>query len=232
MDRTKRLHELQQIENENAKAQSRLAEIEEIMGDTPALRQARQQKQETQDELMRQTVRQTDCELQVGSLKQKIADAEKQLYSGSITNPKELSDRQAELASLNRRLESLEEECLEAMIAREDAEEAAEQAVVDLESVENEWATDQQDLLEEKRGLEARVEELADSRVELLSKIPEGDLEAYQGLRRSKGSRVVVELQHGACTGCAMEVPSALLQQVGGADLVFCGNCERILLAE
>ena len=232
MDRSSRLYQLQQLDNESSKAQSRLSEIETIMGDTPALREARQQKQEAQDELMRQTVRQTDCELQVGSLKQKITDAEKQLYSGSIRNPKELSDRQAELASLNRRLERLEEECLEAMIAREEADEAAEQASAQLENVEAEWATDQQDLLEEKRELEARVAEISDSRDKLLPDIPEGDLEVYQNLRRSKGNLVVVALQHGACTGCAMEVPSARLQQVGGSELVFCGNCGRVLLRE
>ncbi|HHS97780.1 MAG TPA: hypothetical protein ENK08_07760 [Chloroflexi bacterium] len=118
------------------------------------------------------------------------------------------------------------------MIGREEAEEAAQQAQEQLEAVEREWEAEQRALREEKDRLEAHLEEIAELRGTLLPSIPPGDLEVYRSLRQTKGGLAVARVVNGACVGCGMEVPSARLQAARGSELVFCGNCERVLLVE
>ncbi len=230
MERAKRLYRLQELDLEEEKVRRRLAEVEGALGETDQLRSARKAVEEASGTVRRWTVRQQDLELQVGALKKKIADSERRLYSGSIRNPKELSDLQAEVASLRRRLERREEELLEAMIGREDAEEEWQKAKERLEAVEREWAAEQERLREEKGRLEARLQEIGEARDALLPAILTGDLEIYRSLRQTKGGVAVAQVVDGACVGCGMQVPSARLQAARGDDLVFCGNCERILL--
>jgi len=232
MERARRLYRLQEMDLEEEKTRRRLSEVEAAIGETPTLQAARRAAREAAEAARRWSVRQQDLELQVGTLKKKIADSERRLYSGSIRNPKELSDLQAEVASLKRRLERVEEELLEAMIGWEEAEAKVEQARADLERVEEEWATEQEALQQERVRLQAHLEEVAEARAALLPSIPAGDLEVYRALRQTKGGLAVARVVDGACVGCGMEVPSARLQEARGGGLVFCGNCERILLVE
>jgi predicted nucleic acid-binding Zn-ribbon protein len=232
MDRAASLYQLQQLDNDAEQARSRLAEIASALGESPALRQARQMAEKTVDVLRQRGVRQRDLELQLSTLRQKISDSERKLYDGSIRNPKVLQDRQEELASLKRRLERTEEELLEAMIEREDAEGAAEQARVSLETTEGGWAAAQENLSMERAQLEARLAEIEEVRNALLPAIPAGDLSVYQNLRRTKGDSAVALVRGGICTGCWMEVPPARLNRVRRGMLLSCDNCERVLVLE
>ena len=232
MERLKSLYQLQQLDNEESEIQARLSEIEALAGDSPALQQARLDLEQAEEQVKHWTLQQQDIELQAGSLKQKITESEQALYSGSTTNPKELSERQSELTSLKRRLENMEEELLEAMIEREEAEAISARAQTHLEQAESEWSKDQQDLLSEKESLQERLEKVTTGRDELVPGIPADDLRVYQNLRGSKGGSAVALIQGGICAGCGMEVPSARLARAGEKGLFFCGNCERILLPE
>lgn len=229
MKRATRLYRLQQLDDERQQAQDRVEEIKTILEDDTALREARQKAEQTEEEARRWAVQQRDLELQASTLKQKIASSEKRLYSGDVTNPKELSDLQAEGVSLRERLERVEEQILETMIEREGAEEAAEKAQRQLERIERERSQRHEELREEREQLENRLEETRRARAELVSSIPQQDLRAYEELRRAKRGLAVAAVRGKACTGCGMEVPSAKLQRARGEGLVFCDNCGRIL---
>lgn len=224
-----RLYRLQQLDDEREQALDRLSEIDATLKDDTALREARQRAEETEGQARQWAVQQRDLELQASSLKQKIASSKKRLYSGEVTNPKELSDLQAEGVSLKERLERVEEEILETMIAREGAEEAAEKARQQLERIERQRAEQGEELLEERKQLEERLAETARARAELVSSIPQRDLQAYDEIRRAKRGLAVVSVRGKACTGCGMEFPSAKLQRARDEELVFCDNCGRIL---
>ncbi len=232
VERVRRLFRLQELDLEEGKIRRRLSEIEAALGETAALRSAREAAEKARERARDLSVRQQDLELQIEGLKKKIADSERRLYSGSVRNPKELSDLQAEVASLRRRLDRLEEDLLETMIAREEAEEEDRTAQANLKRVETEWSSEQGALREEKERLEGRLEEIAADRAGLLPAIPPVDLETYRALQVAKGGLVVARVVNDACIGCGMEVPSARLQAAKAGDLVFCGNCERILLVE
>ncbi len=232
MSRAAALYRLQQLDLEEEKGRRRLSEIAACLGETSALRRARERAEETVAEVQRWAVRQRDLELEVEGIKGEIAAAERRLYDGGLRNPKELSDLQAKVASLHRLLEKKEEELLEAMIAREEAAAAREEARARLEEVQAAWSNDQAALQKEKEGLESRLGEIAREREALLPRIPADDLATYRALRRTKGGTAVAVMRAGACTACGMEVPSGRMERAREAGLFFCGNCERILVPE
>ncbi len=232
MNRAINLYRLQQLDQEEESLRRRLREVVAALGETPALREARQAAQRAADEAHRWTVRQRDLELAVQGLKDEIASAERTLYNGSVRNPKTLDELQKKAVSLKKLLEKREEELLEAMIAREEAEEAQEQARAHLAEVEAVWKQDQAALEAEKEQLEGRLAEIGRARAALLPAIPREDLELYRALRRTRGGLAVAVMRAGACTACGMEVPSGRLERARESDLFFCGNCERILIPE
>ena len=71
----------------------------------------------------------------VNKQKVKIEQSEASLYSGNVTNPKELQDLQNEAAALKRYLVTLEDRQLEAMLEVETAEQSKQAALDKLEGV-------------------------------------------------------------------------------------------------
>ncbi|MDW7992668.1 MAG: C4-type zinc ribbon domain-containing protein [Anaerolineae bacterium] len=232
MNRAVLLYRLQQLDQEEESLRRRLREVTAALGETPALQETRQAAARAADEVHRWAVRQRDLELAVQGLKGEIAAAERTLYNGSVRNPKALDELQKKVVSLKKLLEKREEELLEAMIAREEAEEAQKQARARLAEVESAWQRNQAVLEAEKAQLEARLAEIGRARAALIPSISREDLELYRNLRRIKGGLAVAVMRFGACTACGMEVPSGRLERARETDLFFCGNCERILLPE
>ena len=52
----------------------------------------------------------------------------------------------------------------------------------------------------------------------------------YERLRKTKGSNVVVSVEHGVCGGCHMKLTTQTMVQCRGQnEVVGCINCGRIL---
>jgi predicted nucleic acid-binding Zn-ribbon protein len=224
------LYRLQCLDTERDKKSRRLAEIEAVLGESEELKQARRGVEQAQARIQKREVRQRDQELEIQGLSDKISREEQRLYSGAIKNPKELQDLQAEVASLNRRRQQLEEALLETMIELEEAVGSQVQAQERLETVQASWTTDQADLMKERETLQGRLAEIEQAREATLPGIDVGDLAVYQALRPRKGGVAVVQLKEGTCGGCGVAIPPSLVWQLREGHLTSCGNCERILV--
>jgi len=171
-----------------------------------------------------------DLDLEVSGLAQKIKTDEGRLYSGRVTNPKELTGLQEEVASLKRRREKKEGDLLEAMVAVEEAEAGLADAQAILAQVGETWRAGQGNLADEQARLQARLEQLTGQRASLLAAMGTEDVMTYERLRQRKAGRAVVILADGLCQGCRMSPPTGQAQQAElGRELVFCNNCGRIL---
>ena len=111
------LYRLQQTENEVREDKKRLAEVIRLQSDNVELVKARKRIESKESDLSGLRVRQTDLNLELDGLSTKAKRSEDRLYSGLVTNPKELEDLQHEIESLGRRVAIQEDEVLEAMIA-------------------------------------------------------------------------------------------------------------------
>ena len=230
MSRSHVLHQLQQTDIELETIARRLAEIDASLGESVALKQARQEVAAAEAELHSSRTRAKDLDLEVRSLGERIQADEQKLYSGRVTSPKELSSLQDDVASLKRWRSKKEEEQLEAMLAEEAAQSRLAAAQAALTAAQSTWEAGQSDLLAERERLGAEQAELQERRAALAEAAGAADLALYEGLRSRKGGRAVAVVRGGLCQACRMTSPLNQVQQAAtGNELVFCNNCGRIM---
>lgn len=87
-----------------------------------------------------------------------------------------------------------------------------------------------QDLDARAHNLEKELAELSSDREELASVVDEGLRNRYERLFKSKGSNVIVGIQHGVCGGCHMQLSRQILVSCRAEqEIMTCDNCGRIL---
>jgi hypothetical protein len=232
MNETAMLFELQQVDLNMVALQRRLLEVEALLGETLALRDARQQVERARERARTWHTRLTELELNLESLSEKIETGEKRLYSGRVRNPKELESLQMETVSLKNRLRAIEEEALQAMERVDETRAALTRAEQHWREVEREWKETQKALAAERKELMRRLNTLTSERRERIATLSPRALSAYDHLRKQKGGHAVALLKGGVCQGCRVSVSANKVREVhAGSSLVFCGNCDRILYA-
>ena len=231
MSRSTKLHALQLTDNEIGQLNGRYSEVKSLLGETGELLSARSRLQDAERALSQWRGRQRDQDLALQSLERKKKSSEQKLYGGKIRNPKELSDLQEEIASLDRRKGGIEDKLLETMLLIEEGEAEEHSAGTSLGAIEARWKADQQGLQAERAALEKRLAELNASREEQVVTIPAADLRSYEHLRPRKRGVAVAVLIGAECQGCMTSVSAARVKEARGDTLAFCGTCGRILCA-
>jgi len=224
------LYHLQCLDSEKDAKQHRLKEIKAALGESKTLRQVQQALESAQKLARKWAVRQHDLELEIQGIADKITRSEQRLYSGTVKNPKELADLQAKVAALRRRGQKLEDDLLEAMIEREEAETMHTQAQEHFSETRARREAQQTDLLAEQEVLQEELAEIEQAQAGLLPNIEPGDLATYQNLRRGKGGLAVVQVQGSACGGCGVAISPNREWKLRQGELVCCENCERIIV--
>jgi hypothetical protein len=174
--------------------------------------------------------RQREAEWEVEELRRKAKAVEDKLYGGSVRNPKELQDLQADLDSLRRQLSRKEDALLELMLQGDEQESALKEKESLLARREEEWRTEEAALQSQRESLEAELASLEERRREQAARINGSALQLYQELRSRRQGRAVARVERGLCGGCRITLPTSLIQQArSGNSLVQCMSCERIL---
>lgn len=230
MQWTTAITRLQDIDHALAEHQARLTAIAAELEDTTELRAARQRAAETEAATGDARRAQQDLEFELGQVQVKRERTEANLYSGRITNSRELQDLQAELQSLRRRIGTLEDDLLEAMMAREEADQAAADAAEHLTQVQQQTAALQAHLIDERDRRQADVAALQAERDGLLANIPASVIDSYAYLRKRIGSSPVAPLRGDQCGICGMVVTPPIRQQVQRGREAYCNNCGRLLV--
>ena len=176
---------------------------------------------------------QTRLEDEIASLKAKAEHADKMMYSGTITNPRELQGFQDEVASLGRRVGELEDKELEILVEREPVDEAV--AAADAEAATLRARAD--DLAARITVAEAEIDaELATvvtEREAAAAAVPADLLAEYEQLRADNGGVGVARLEHGTCGGCHMNLSAMERDRIKALPpdaLVHCEECGRLLV--
>lgn len=230
MNLTYLLVELQNVDlnsDENARAR---AVVESKLADSSALNAARAQvdagaAQNTELEHQLRTL-----ELETGSLTEKLKQVNERLYSGRITNAKELAGLNDDEKMLQKRKRELEDKELALM---EQLESAANLLQSGRAAYENRLAQSNAQHERERvalQQLDASDLELAQKRESLRARLGAQTLQTYDHLRAAKKGRAVAIMKNASCGQCGYGVPGGLISRVqAGSELVFCSNCERIL---
>lgn len=176
---------------------------------------------------------QTRLEDEVALVEEKRAQTDRQLYSGNVTAPRELQALQDEVAALDRRRNTLEDELLEIMGAVEpldatlaDLASEAERLDADRERVRSELGTAESEIDAEMSSLEAE-------RAALAAGIPPEQMAAYDEARRRLGGVAVARLVGTSCGGCHLMLSAVEIDRIRKlpADQpAICEECGRLLV--
>ena len=110
------LFQLQEIDTGLDIAQRRINEIDNLIKNDAKTIDAKNNLEEAKTQLLADNNKFNDISNDIQIKKSKISKSESSLYSGSVTNPKELQDLQMEITSIKKSIEKLEEVLLEVMI--------------------------------------------------------------------------------------------------------------------
>lgn len=228
--RSKVLYALQQIDTRLAREKRRYREVQEHLGESEELKEARAAHKEADAKLSAARARLHDHELETEGVSQKLRETEERLYGGRIKNPKELSDLQKEGEYLKRRRSALEEQALEEMMAVERLASQAKAATERYAAVEAAWRSENADLSAEYDALRKELGELLGKRKALAKHVSETDMAEYDALRRLRGGVAVVRVRDSTCQVCHVQVPMRDVERARDGDaFMYCSGCERIL---
>lgn len=166
----------------------------------------------------------------ISSMSSKIEKEQKRLYSGTITNPKELSSIQQEIKHLQELTDEKETELLEQI-------DVVDKLRANDKTIEDRLRTRTDEMNEEKTDMERVLADINSEREKMRAKrepvyasLSEDTRHVYDRVR-VKNPLAVTVLEEGICLGCRVELPSTEYERIiESAKLERCPNCSRILV--
>jgi predicted nucleic acid-binding Zn-ribbon protein len=234
MDLALTMYQLQQAELERAECIRRRVLVDASLKDSSELEAAGEADEKARAVTAKAEAKMRDLELTAQSVHAKLRATEERMFSGRVSNPKELSSLQSESESLKRRIAKAEDDLLEAMIALDEARERAASAGRTLSEATAEHEKRMQDLHAEREQLDGRLSKLDASIQSMRASLEPQDLRTFDDLTRRKAGRPVAVLnRNNVCGGCGVSVPLMIAQQARArTGLAFCPTCERILCTQ
>jgi uncharacterized protein len=178
------------------------------------------------------TTEQRKADADVEQVKARRTRDRERMDAGLITNPKDLERMQHELASLDRRVSTLEDTELEIMERLEEAQATHDRLAAQLAETDAQV----EELVAARDARWAEIdEELAAAEAErapATEGIPEDLMALYERLRAKSGIGAA-ELRARQCGGCHITIDAAELAQIRRApadEVVRCEECQRILV--
>lgn len=227
----KQLYDLQCLEQNIAADEQALAKARAQLGESQALKQARDNLTRASKNLAIIRDEQKTTEQAIVDLSAKMTVANESLYSGRIQNPKELQNLQRELASWQTQRNPLEEKELALMEKMEQAGKTERMRLEELAAAEAQWQVEQAALVDKIKLSEEAIEVIKHRRLDAISQIPTGDLAPYTQLRKTHGW-AVARLNQGTCGHCRLGLSTATLQRARAGQMVNCPSCGRLLFYE
>ncbi|WP_246142825.1 zinc ribbon domain-containing protein [Nocardioides rubriscoriae] len=210
-----------------------LPEIVEITALTASRHEVDDQRRDQQVVVDDLTAAQRRADTDVEQVKARRARDTDRMAQGLITNPKDLERMQHELASLERRIGTLEDEELEIM-------EQLEAAQATLDELQQRLAASDERLAElavqrdEKTAvIDRELAEIEAERGPAAEGLPDDLVALYDKLRAAKNGVGAAEMLQRRCTGCQIGIDPAeigVIRATPADTVVRCEECQRILV--
>jgi len=230
-----RLLELQKIDTQILQATHRkknlpeLAEIARLTEEIDDLSSQRDERTVEQSDIKRELAKAEDDVAQVRARKQKD---ETRLASGS-GSAKDLENLQHEVATLERRINELEEVELEVMERFEAAEQGISALAESVARLEGEKKSLEAVADEKLNQVNSEVEKLGADRKDLAGTIDGELLKLYEKIRGDQGGVGAAEIIRRRCTGCQLDLTAvdvARFAATAADEVIRCEECRRILV--
>jgi predicted nucleic acid-binding Zn-ribbon protein len=179
------------------------------------------------------TAEQTKVDADVEQVKVRRDRDRTRIEQGLITNPRDLERMQQEMASLERRITSLEDEELEVMARLEDAQRTLDDLASQLAGADARNARLEQARDAKFAEIDAELAEVAARRGPVAEGVPADLLALYDRLRAAKNGVGAAALRARQCSGCMLSLDNAEIVNIRGAaedEVLRCEECQRILV--
>ena len=227
---TATLYQLQQLDLELERLiAEQQALVSSLQGDS-TLKRLRAEHNIAQQQLQIGLQAQKEAEWALEELDRRLRMQEQRLYSGVVTNPKELYALQQEIQHLRAQQSRQEEMALEVILATESLQKEANDKTEALRLAQEKWAEANAAGVIRRDQLETKRQELQTKREQFAAGIDAEFLKRYEALRRTKQGRAVSKVEQNSCQWCRVILTPSELQRVRvSSDLQMCSNCGRIL---
>lgn len=206
------IYQIYQVDEESAALERAQAKLD----DGSVLAQAVVQQQKAvadRQEALRQAERAVrDAELELAALEEKKQRIQQILYSGRVTNPKELQGYEAEAKSLQRQLEALEDRVLARMEEADAAKERLAEAQQHAARLQRRWQARVAAYQREVADLNERQEQLRRRRQALCAQAEPSLLRRYEQAR-SQNRRFVGRVEAEVCGACGIRLPGRVVKE-------------------
>lgn len=230
MSQVSEIQSLQEIDDQGATYRAALESIESKLRGDAELDEARLRLAAADLELAPVKKDQVRVDGQLKMLTSKIEAEEKRLYSGTVTNAKELQNIQHEVDSLKEQRLRLEDQLLDVELRLDSANREQTAAAQDVTAREKARSADVEGWKHEVRTLNDSIARSDARREAQKLKVAPRSLAVYEDVRRRRGGMAVARVKGSTCGACRIQMPDSVRKKVFNSDvLAQCPNCERIL---
>jgi predicted nucleic acid-binding Zn-ribbon protein len=219
---------IDQLEHRRAHLPSR-AELAEVMAELSSIEARAAEVEASRSGLGRDQQRLED---EIATLEERATQHDKTLYSGSITNPRELQALQDDIAAIKRRVSMLEDQELELMEQIEPLDATLAELSTSRRDLDDRGAALRAQIAEEEVAIAAELEAVRAERDGLAGPIGDDLLTEYQHLRQRLGGIGIARLVGGSCGGCHLTLSAVevdRIKKLDPEDPVHCEECGRLL---
>jgi len=173
---------------------------------------------------------QRDAELALKSLEAKKKTVHDKLYSGRISNPKELGDLEKDEVMLAGQVGHQEEVLLELMDRVEAAQTQESALAEELDAAKRKWKETVTRAQAENARLQKELAALRPERDRQAAQVEKPLLRRYDEIRNTRDGVGMAVTGNDICPACHVKLtPHTLALLHEGEELTYCDNCGRIL---
>ena len=224
------LYQLQQLDLELERLIAEQQALESTLQGDSVLKRLQAEHTIAQQQLHLGLQAQKEAEWALEELDRRLRMQEQRLYSGVVTNAKELNALQQEVQHLRAQQNRQEEMTLEVILTTESLQEVANSKDETLRQAQEKWLETNASGMVRRDQLDVKRQELMANREQFVSNIDAHLLNRYEALKRTKQGRAVSKVDQNSCQWCRVILTPSELQRVrANTDLQMCSNCGRIL---
>ena len=230
MNQSFHLFQLQKVDTQIEEIQTRISQIKESLSSDKRIIKANEKIKKCKIDLSKERKNLRTVEEKTKDIRFDIENNESSLYSGRISNPRELNDLQEKIASDKRRMSLLEDEQIEAMISVESCDADLKKSKNNLNDTQAKVSMEQAELRGEQENLISKNTRLATEREVKLRSVNSESLTIYTNLCTRKRGVAVSSVEDKTCSACGSTLtPSEWQAARSPHQIVYCSICGRIL---
>jgi predicted nucleic acid-binding Zn-ribbon protein len=224
------LRELQAIDSYIDRLRQELNQLDSGERIRAKLEQTRQSMEDIKQRYEASYAAAAEQERRLQELDERIRRAEAELYSGRITNPRELQLMQQEIENAKKTRDELDLQMLQLWETLENMKRDIDASERDLRQIERFYEAHMEDYRQRKAALEGEIAFNEQEREKLAQQIDPEVRQRYQTLRERLGGIAVAIVEQKACSVChTLLTPYTLKRLETEEALITCESCGRLL---